>query len=262
MIEELTSAGYLETSSRPAGASPMPSKSLPIPTLPNSVRRIMPIDERIQMLNVLLLASYLRNVFDMVSDPLHISLSRRGDEVRGEVDHDDCVRLVRACPNEFENIIGHIPWYIEHPSRGRVAPDNRGLRELQGLLRGVVRGVAQVNKHSDTVHLLDERASERAQTAMQRLRGGEDAAGVGEGVVAHVCERHIAHSQVIVLAEGSDRVAELVRSMRASVWTCQMSARPNVPFHPEVRRNLASADGNFDLLCAESPGESLHVCVL
>lgn len=78
----------------------------------------------------LFLASNICNVFDVVRNRLDVSLARRRDEDRREVDHDNRVRLVRACPDEFEHIIWYVTRYIVHcPSRG-VAPNDWCLRVL------------------------------------------------------------------------------------------------------------------------------------
>lgn len=49
---------------------------------------------------------------------------------------------------------------------------------------------------------------------MQRFEWDEDPTGVREGVVAGMCEGHVACAEGVVLAEDADGVSELVAAVR------------------------------------------------
>ena len=102
---------------------------------------------------------------------------------------------------------------------------------------GCVCCMRQIDENAKTVEFFDEGASERRQATVDRLRVVEDTGGVGKGVVARVCERHVANAEVVVLAEGGERVFQLVAAVSIK-WLAGVSSI-HIYTYPSTPRRLA-----------------------
>lgn len=78
--------------------------------------------------------------------------------------------------------------------------------------------MGEVDNQSDAIHLVNEPASGRAQPVPQRLGLAQrtfEQRGVGELVVAVVCESRVADTQGMIASEVGDRVADLMQTLDA-----------------------------------------------
>ena len=124
--------------------------------------------------------------------------------------HDHGVGLTLSEANKLEDVVWHVPGDVVNRTGGRVAPDDRGLRVLDSLPRGIVGRMAQVDKHADAVHLVNKPVSEFAKSSVVRCWAFEDTTGVCERVVAGVREGDVAHAEVVVRPQHLNGVSELM----------------------------------------------------
>ena len=77
------------------------------------------------------------------------------------------------------------------------------------ILHRVGRDVAEINQHADPVHLVDDGDSERAEAAVLGIVGR--AVRPFGGLV--VGQRHVARAEVVILAQGRERAADLAAAL-------------------------------------------------
>ena len=225
--------GHLSTLSRPSGAQPMPSKSLPRPT--ESMPAIwttwlmcLTTSARVARLALAPAAARAsRKAFCRPSGSLAYFLmsSSRSltsllavlcvfgedfgvEEVAGEIDLHDAVLLAEG----GDHFVGHVARGGGEGAAGGVGGEDGRLADFERVAEGLVGDVRDIDDHAEAVHLGDDFLAERRE-AVVGLVGV--AGGIGPVVAVGVGEGHVAHAEVVEIAQQARAVFDGVAAFDA-----------------------------------------------
>ena len=142
-----------------------------------------------------------------------------------------------------DHIIGHVARVVGQRPARRMRREDRRLADLQRVPKGLVGDVRDVHHHAQAVHLADHLLAEIRQPVVVLDLGVVDVArGIRPIVGVGVRERHVAHAQIVVIAQQPEAVFDGVAA-----------------FDPHQRGDFSPGVRLFDLFCGGRQDEIVGI---